>query len=147
MLSVLSIKCFYIPVVLAMPVDVAHFDRLYPAIVIDTRNVGRIPRSNANLVTEINRDGYITGARVVLYERRMRKRDGHVALNYKSQIQFSVIIPRYVRFFPLSFHTTAWSVFISQINATNTIHENSVEKTTRGLQCASFFIWRIVKSS
>jgi excinuclease UvrABC ATPase subunit len=121
-----------------MPVDVAHFDRLYPAIVIDTRNIGRIPRSNANLVTEINRDGYITGARVVLYERRMRKRNGHVALNYKSQIQFSVIIPRYARFFPLVSYDRA-SVFISQINATNTIHENSVEKTTHGLQYASFF--------
>jgi len=51
-----------------MPVDVAHFDHLYPAIVIDMRNVGRIPRSNVNLVTEINRGEYITGARVVLYE-------------------------------------------------------------------------------
>jgi len=51
-------------------VDVAHLDRLYPMIVIDTRNVGRIPRSNTNLTTEINRDGYISGVRV-LYERRM----------------------------------------------------------------------------
>lgn len=120
--SILSIKCFYIPVALAMPVDVAHFDRLYPAIVIDTLNVGRISRSNANLVTEINRDGYITGARVVLYERRMRKRNGHVALNYKGQIQFSVIIPRYVGFFSLVSYDRA-SVFILQINATNTIRE------------------------
>lgn len=104
--SILLIKCFYIPIALPMLVDVAHFDRLYPAIVIDTRNVVRISCSNANLVTEINRDGYITGARVVLYERRMRKRNGHVALNYNGQIQFSVIIPRLQVFF-LSFHTTA----------------------------------------
>jgi len=120
-----------------MPVDVAHFDHLYPAIVIDMRNVGRIPRSNVNLVTEINRGEYITGARVVLYDGRMRKRNGHVALNYKDQIQFSVIIPRYAQFFPLVSCDHA-SVFISQINATNTVHENFVEKTTRGLQCASF---------
>jgi len=100
--SVLLIKCFYIPIALPMPVDVAHFDRLYPAIVIDTRNVVRISRSNANLVTEINRDGYITGARVVLYERRMRKRNGHVALNYNGKFNFRLLY-RGCRFFSSRF--------------------------------------------